>query len=526
MPIPIAFWSGDGSPAPGPGPFPSGIPNLMGWWDASDAATVHATSGRVTQWDDKSGNARHMTQATDASRFTTGSRTTNGLNTFEGAGAAWMLVPHILLPTQEMTVFIAGGNKDGTYGSIVFTSSAIYVGTPSQWYLPSLMAGGIVGVDINAVTHNLTGLGGATVDDAVHIFGYHEHLSLVATTFFDELSANSSTTVGFNIDGLANYASALFNWDGPLGEIAVWAHDSTTQQLADIYSYFTRWTTGGGGGGGATNFIFNETVGGSSVINYHLYNRAVAAGWDEVKPLTAVVTVAITETGTSVRGHVLDDRLLNTIGSSDPSLPAFRTGSGFPVGSTLRLNVFGGVYGAPGVGGDGAADDVAGTNGGNGGLAILAEADITIDSIGIIAGGGGGSGGGGERIRVGDTDRAGGGAGGGGRGYGRDDGVGGLGGVPTLASVANNPGGDADNSLPPIVGTGSPGAGAVIPGGGHGGTGYQGGEFGVDGTDGQAAYGGSGTSTAAGTKGLGGAAVSGDSFVTWVRTGTRHGSIT
>lgn len=34
------------------------------WLDASDASTITASSGKVSQWSDKSGNGRHMTQGT------------------------------------------------------------------------------------------------------------------------------------------------------------------------------------------------------------------------------------------------------------------------------------------------------------------------------------------------------------------------------------------------------------------------------------------------------------------------------
>jgi hypothetical protein len=57
---------------------------LWGWWDASDAATItDAGSGKVSQWDDKSGNGRHVTQASPGNRPTTGIRTINGLNAID-----------------------------------------------------------------------------------------------------------------------------------------------------------------------------------------------------------------------------------------------------------------------------------------------------------------------------------------------------------------------------------------------------------------------------------------------------------
>jgi hypothetical protein len=56
------------------------------WLDASDTATITASSGSVSQWDDKSGNGRNVTQGTAAAQPTTGSATLNGLNvlSFDG----------------------------------------------------------------------------------------------------------------------------------------------------------------------------------------------------------------------------------------------------------------------------------------------------------------------------------------------------------------------------------------------------------------------------------------------------------
>jgi hypothetical protein len=42
------------------------------WWDAADSSSITLSSGKVSQWNDKSGNGKHMTQATAASQPTYG----------------------------------------------------------------------------------------------------------------------------------------------------------------------------------------------------------------------------------------------------------------------------------------------------------------------------------------------------------------------------------------------------------------------------------------------------------------------
>lgn len=56
------------------------------WLDASDLSTITSASGAVSQWNDKSGNAYHFSQATSTARPITGTRTVNGLNALDFDG--------------------------------------------------------------------------------------------------------------------------------------------------------------------------------------------------------------------------------------------------------------------------------------------------------------------------------------------------------------------------------------------------------------------------------------------------------
>lgn len=59
---------------------PSQISTML-WLDASDSSTVTTVSGAVSQWSDKSGNARHATETTNRPVYTTAAQ--NGLNVVE-----------------------------------------------------------------------------------------------------------------------------------------------------------------------------------------------------------------------------------------------------------------------------------------------------------------------------------------------------------------------------------------------------------------------------------------------------------
>jgi hypothetical protein len=61
---------------------PDEISGLEWWVDAADAATITASGSNLTQWQDKSGNARHLNTSYNGAPQT-GTRTVNGLNVID-----------------------------------------------------------------------------------------------------------------------------------------------------------------------------------------------------------------------------------------------------------------------------------------------------------------------------------------------------------------------------------------------------------------------------------------------------------
>jgi hypothetical protein len=71
---------------------------LVLWFDAADLSTITASSGAVSQWNDRSGNGYNVTQGTAVNRPTTGSATLNGLNviSFDGGDGLNRIASSIL----------------------------------------------------------------------------------------------------------------------------------------------------------------------------------------------------------------------------------------------------------------------------------------------------------------------------------------------------------------------------------------------------------------------------------------------
>jgi len=230
-------------------------------------------------------------------------------------------------------------------------------------------------------------------------------------------------------------------------------------------------------------FTFNPVIS-SNVANYNVKAAAIAAGWDQIVPLNAVITV---------NSNVV-------VSSSATTLYAFDTGVGFPASSMLKLVNNGLIVGRGGDGGEGGGgtgyNNFHGYPGKNGGGAIHAQAQLTVINNGTIAGGGGGGGGGSTA-----EDWSYGGSGGGGGAGGSSGGVRGR--AAFSYGIAGQPG-----SL-------------TVPGNGGGGTipGGKGGGYGAAGLQGNSA------DESGGAGGAGGPCVVGNSNITWNVPGNRYGAM-
>lgn len=197
--------------------------------------------------------------------------------------------------------------------------------------------------------------------------------------------------------------------------------------------------------------------------------------------------------------------------STSVSLPAFDTGSGYPLGSTISIINKGNIYGMGGTGGSCVDWYAGGPAGSSGGPAFTAQTSVSMTNNGIIAGGGGGGGTGGGGLGPDYGWSACGGGGGGGGGY-----NGGSGGTSRAYSTQ--------------YAGGSGAAGSTTAGGGGGAWFYSGGYYsGYGGNGGAPGYAGSSGSSGNYTGGGGGGAagnyVIGNSFITWITAGTLRGAV-
>jgi len=85
--------------------------DTLGWYDPSDSSTITESGGAVSQLDDKSGNAKHLT-ASVGSEPTTGTRTQNSLNVLDCSSTDHMDKTSFGVPTSGDIAFFMVGIVD------------------------------------------------------------------------------------------------------------------------------------------------------------------------------------------------------------------------------------------------------------------------------------------------------------------------------------------------------------------------------------------------------------------------------
>lgn len=91
------------------------------WFDAADTSTITSSAGAVSQWNDKSGLGRDLTQATGSAQPATGTNTLNGLNVINFNGTSHGLIgPSFTIPLwQHVYAVVRPTGFPNAYNSVV-----------------------------------------------------------------------------------------------------------------------------------------------------------------------------------------------------------------------------------------------------------------------------------------------------------------------------------------------------------------------------------------------------------------------
>jgi hypothetical protein len=235
---------------------PRQISGLALWLDASDSSTLFqnsdgtvsatATSDPVGYWGDKSGNARHATQATGANRPTVSTTTLNGRRTlgFDGSDDRLDIAA---LDTTPVTVFSVVRHNSGTTTAArtpyAFSDGASYLHAQFIQSGASQMIG---------LTHNSSR--SSFTADKIDVLGASFLLTSSQSSGGGGLvgRVNGSGlpfTVAVQDAGGANRVGCRFRnsandqfWNGQIAELLVYQSDLTDAQIARVERYLaSRW---------------------------------------------------------------------------------------------------------------------------------------------------------------------------------------------------------------------------------------------------------------------------------------------
>lgn len=235
---------------------PRSYPGLSMWYDASDTSTI--TGNPASQWNDKSGNGRHLVQATAGQRPTTGTLL-RGLNTVSfhgdsGATSQWMYVTGVSnTPNTVIVVFqptlATWADWDGLFS---WRSSS------SDKVSNSTVSGGVHGVNGTALVYT-TGTSTRVQTDGVDkiVASFNDYNTGVAypvstqtahaTYYTDDISPGQTINYVVGADTFTAVGGRHAN--GDMCEIIVYDRALTTTELAAIQqSLYGKWLQVGGGG--------------------------------------------------------------------------------------------------------------------------------------------------------------------------------------------------------------------------------------------------------------------------------------
>lgn len=226
----------------GAGPELSAFSPLAGsplaWFDTSDTASISQVANAVSQINDKSGNARHLTQATGANQPVTNTRTINSLNVLDFNGTTHLLSSPSFVQAQPITAFVVC-QLDVAAAVIreALGSAAPSGDSPALYQKSDTTFAYYAGAEVSMATASDTNPHVlAAVFSGASSVGYLDGV---------QKATSSPGTAGFST-GFAMGASSAPSafWDGRIGELLIYPSAFDAGTIASASAYLrTKWGT-------------------------------------------------------------------------------------------------------------------------------------------------------------------------------------------------------------------------------------------------------------------------------------------
>jgi len=214
------------------------------WLDAADTSTVTASGGVISQWNDKSGKARHASQGTAGSQPAYSTAALNGLNavSFDGSNDFFALASALPLSNiGSFDVFCVGQpnltGRDATWGAGIVRQ---YPGSDAagSWFV-SVKSGGTIAVNDQAGANNVFGGSIASLANVIMSWSCNSAGATAADRWSLRINAGSpvaETTgtaatgwgTGNGEVGRSYTASTAYYYSGLIYEVVITASEAGT----------------------------------------------------------------------------------------------------------------------------------------------------------------------------------------------------------------------------------------------------------------------------------------------------------
>jgi len=219
---------------------PASLPNLVAWYDASNAGSITASGGKVSQWSDLSGANNHFTQATGGNQPSTGVATINSLNAIHFDGETWFMQSPLPANPAASSYFAAMqfNSIAGTQDLISWDNNSFDGGL--EWQIASGTW------TLNRGNTGLIGTGTTGADTSAHVTGITRVDGGSYAFYLDGASNGSGTQAGTWPHTMATRigSGSTPKLVADVGELVICSSVLSGADITNLCSYLkTKWGT-------------------------------------------------------------------------------------------------------------------------------------------------------------------------------------------------------------------------------------------------------------------------------------------
>jgi hypothetical protein len=230
--------------------------NLHRWYDAATASSITSSAGLVSQWNDLSGNAGHLVQATSTYQPVTGTTTQNGKNVLVCVTSK--MIASISISASTMTVFTVFNKASAGTGNHTYSRWSSFWPTGGDDYSTAsgLMSYAIAGNLGGGFSPSL-GIYRGSADTASQSYSYGSYAAAAringtaTKTWYNSATATGTTSgTAMNAQKFTAFGSAdqiAANGDGFINgwfdEIFIYNAALSDSDVSLVLSYLkTKWS--------------------------------------------------------------------------------------------------------------------------------------------------------------------------------------------------------------------------------------------------------------------------------------------